>query len=65
MQQRLKSAAGSARARIFAPEFLDEFFAAAHNAIAAFDIGLGRKALSTFATDLESNWLRGVCGLFA
>jgi hypothetical protein len=60
MQQRLKSAAGSARARIVATEFLDEFFGAADNAIATFDICLRRIALSTFATDLESNLLRGV-----
>jgi hypothetical protein len=60
MQQRLKSTAGSARARIIATEFLDEFFGAADDAIATLDIGLRRKALSTFATDLESNWLRGV-----
>lgn len=60
MQQRLKSAAGSARAWIIATEFLDEFFGAAHDAVTALDVGLRREASSTFATDLESNWLRGV-----
>jgi hypothetical protein len=60
MQQRLKSTAGSARARIIATEFLNEFFATAHDAITALDVGFGREAVSTFATDLESNWLRGV-----
>jgi hypothetical protein len=59
MQQRLKSAARSAWARIIATEFLEQFFGAMHDAIAALDMGLGRKALPTFATDLESNWLRG------
>jgi hypothetical protein len=59
MQQRLKSAARSARARIIPTEFLEEFFGAAHNASAALHMGFGREALSTFATDLESNWLRG------
>jgi hypothetical protein len=60
MQQRLKSAAGSARARIIATEFLNEFFTTAHNAITALDMSLGREAFPTFTTDLESNWLRGV-----
>jgi len=60
MQQRLKSTAGSARARIIAAEFLDEFFGSAHDAIAAPDMSLGREAFPTFATDLESNRLRGV-----
>ena len=31
-----------------------------YNAIIALHMGLGRKALPTFTTDLESNWLRGV-----
>lgn len=44
MQQRLKSAAGSARARIIATEFLDEFFGTAHDAIAALNMSLGREA---------------------
>jgi len=60
MQQRLKPAAGSARARIIATEFLDEFFGAAHDASAALYVSFGRKALPTFATGLESNWLRGL-----
>jgi hypothetical protein len=60
MQQRPKSTAGSARARIIPTEFLDEFFGATHDAIAALYVSFGRIALSTFATDLESNWLRGV-----
>jgi hypothetical protein len=60
MQQRLKSAAGSAGARIIATEFLDQFFGTAHDAITALDVSFGRKAPSTFATDLESDWLRGV-----
>jgi hypothetical protein len=59
MQQRLKSTAGSAGARIIATKFLDQFFGTTHNAIAALDMGLGRKTFPTFATDLESNWLRG------
>jgi hypothetical protein len=61
MQQRLKSAARSARARIISTKFLDEFFFAAHDAIASLDMGLRGKAFTTFATDLESNWLRGDC----
>jgi hypothetical protein len=61
MQQRLKSAARSARARIIATEFLDEFFRTTHDAITTLYMCFGREALSTFATDLESNWLRGVC----
>jgi hypothetical protein len=65
MHQRLKSAARCARARIIPTEFLDEFLGAAHNAIATFNMGLGREGLSTFATDLESNQLRGVRYLFA
>jgi hypothetical protein len=60
MQQRLKSTTRSARAWIIATEFLNEFFATAHDAITAFDMSLGREAFPTLATDLESNWLRGV-----
>jgi hypothetical protein len=60
MQQRLKSATGSARARIIPTEFLEEFFGAAHNALAALYMGFRREAFPTFAADLESNWLRGV-----
>jgi hypothetical protein len=48
MQRRLKSAARHAPARIIATEFLDEFLASTNDAITA-----------TFATDLESNRLRG------
>jgi hypothetical protein len=55
MQQRLKSAAGSARARIIATEFLKQFFCAAHNASTALYVSFGREAFTTFATDLESN----------
>jgi hypothetical protein len=55
MQQRLKSAAGSARTWIISTEFLYEFFPTTHDAIATFHMRFGRKALSTFATDLESN----------
>ena len=54
MQHFLNSAAGSADARIIAPEFLEELFAATHHAIVALHAALGRVALSTFATDLES-----------
>jgi hypothetical protein len=60
MQQRLKSAAGSARARIIATQFLDQLFGTAHDAITALDVSLRWEAFPTFATDLESNWLRGV-----
>jgi len=60
MQQRLKSTARSAWARIIATEFLYQLFGTAYYAITAFDLGFGRIALSTFTTDLESNWLRGV-----
>ena len=60
MQQRLKSAAGSARAGIIATELLDKLFATADNAITAFHLGFGGEAFPTFTTDLESNWLRGV-----
>jgi hypothetical protein len=60
MQQRLKSAARSARARIIATEFLYQLFGAAHDAITALDMSLGREAFPTFTADLESNWLRGV-----
>jgi hypothetical protein len=60
MQQRIKSAARSARARIISTEFLYQLFGTAHDAITALHMSLGREALSAFATDLESNWLRGV-----
>ena len=60
MQQRLKSAARSARARIIATEFLYQLFGTAYYAITALDVRLRREAFPTFATDLESNWLRGV-----
>jgi hypothetical protein len=46
MQQRLKSAAASARARIITAEFLYQLFGTAHHAITALDMSLGRKALS-------------------
>jgi hypothetical protein len=65
MQQRLKSAAGSARTRIIPTELLDEFLVPAHHAITALHMSFGREAPSTLAADLESNWLRGVCYLFA
>jgi len=55
MQQRLKSTARSARTRIITTEFLQQFFGTTHDAIAALDVGLGREAFPTFATDLESN----------
>ena len=55
MQQRLKAATRSARARIVATEFLDEIFKSAHDSITALDLSLGREASTTFATDLESN----------
>jgi hypothetical protein len=60
MQQRLKFAAGSARARIITTEFLYQLFGSAHHAIAALDVSLRREAFPTFATDLETGWLRGV-----
>ena len=60
MQQRLKSTAGPARARIIATEFLDQFFGTAHDASTALYVSFGREALPAFSTDLESNWLRGV-----
>jgi hypothetical protein len=60
MQQRLKSPPGSARARIIAAEFLQELLTTTHDAIAALDLSLRREAFTTFATDLESNRIRGV-----
>jgi hypothetical protein len=55
MQQRLKSAAGSARTRVIPTQFFKELFSATHDAIAAFHMSFRRETLSTFATDLESN----------
>jgi hypothetical protein len=55
MQQRLKSTAGSARTRIIPTEFFQELLLTTHDAITAFDMSFRREALSTFATDLESN----------
>jgi hypothetical protein len=62
MQQRLKSAPGPARATIIAPEFLEQFLAAAHYSVASLDVRFGGEALPTFASNLESSRLRGgVC----
>jgi hypothetical protein len=55
MQQRLKSTTRSARTRIIATEFLEQFFGTMRDAITALDMGLGRETIPTFATDLESN----------
>jgi len=60
MQQRLKSAARSARAWIVATEFFDQFLVRAHDAKPALYMGFGREASAALATDLESNWIRGV-----
>src|SRR5215470_6858485 len=62
MQQRLKSAPGATRTRIIATELLEQFFATAHYSFASLDPALGREALPTLASDLESSRLRGgVC----
>src|SRR5688572_11374492 len=55
MQQRLKPAAGAARARIVASELFDELLVPAHDAHAALDARLGREALAALASDLESS----------
>ncbi len=60
MQQRLKSPPRSARTRVITTELLQEFFPSTHDAITALHMGLGREALPTLATDLESTRLRSV-----
>src|SRR5689334_11740465 len=47
MQQFLKSPSGSAGAEVVAPEFLDEFFLAAHDAIAALNAAFRRITLAS------------------
>jgi hypothetical protein len=53
-QQRLKRPRGAARARIVAPEPLDEFLVTVHDTVTALDAGLRREALAALARDLES-----------
>ena len=60
MQQFLKPATGTAGAEVVATELLDEFFVTVHDAISAFDSGLGRVALPTLARGLETSIGRGV-----
>jgi len=50
----LKQEARSAGARIVAPELLEQFLVAPHDAVTALDLGLGREALAALARDLES-----------
>lgn len=59
MQHRLKSAAGATWTRVVSTELLDELFVSAHDSHAALDVCLGREALATLASDLESSRLRG------
>jgi hypothetical protein len=47
MQHVLKSASGTARAQIIAPELLDQLFVAMHDAIAAPDMRFRGIALSS------------------
>lgn len=60
MQQCLKPAAGTARARVVAPELLEKLLVPFHDAMSAFDPGLGRVALPTLARGLETRTGRGV-----
>jgi hypothetical protein len=53
MQQRLKSAARSARARIIPTEFLLQLFITADNAIAALYVSFGR-AEESYPTRVEA-----------
>ena len=59
MQQYLKPATGTARARIVTTEFLEELFVPVHDAMSAFDAGFGRVALPTLARGLETRIGRG------
>jgi hypothetical protein len=64
MQQFLKPATGTAQARVVAPELFEKLLVPVHDAISAFDPGLGRVALPTLARGLETSVGRGVwfCG---
>jgi hypothetical protein len=53
MQQCLKAPRRTARARIVAPELLEQFLIAMHHANAAFDMGFGWESLAAFTSDLE------------
>jgi len=59
MQHCLKPATGTAWARVVATELLEEFFVPVHDAMPAFDPGLGRVALPTLARGLETRTGRG------
>ncbi len=53
MQQRLKPFRGSARARVFATESLDEVLVAVDDTFTAFHMRLGREPAAAFASALE------------
>src|SRR5262245_53540600 len=54
MQQFLKPPARTAWTYVVAPKFLDQFFFAVNDAMAALDVGLGRITLSTLTHRLKS-----------
>jgi hypothetical protein len=57
----LKPATGTAGAWIVAPQLLEEFFLAVHDAEAAFDVGFGREAAPAFATAFAEKSLLSIC----
>jgi len=58
MQHFLKPAAGTAGARVVAPELLDELLGAVHHALAALHARFGWISLAPLTRDLETGTAR-------